>query len=91
MCGLQNVRLLYHWTERITYLILSKYFYVSYVMLYMPVTCFYSPKIFLCKAELSKDFDYVVLSAPNSAAKSRPWERGTSLGKKTGDPCIAIA
>ena len=104
----------YDWTEWITHLTLSKYFYVSYVMPYMPITYFYSPKIFLCKTELSRDFEYVVLCAPKSAANSRLLcsvhlkvlqipgllcsvhlkvlqfpghdERGTSLGKKTGDP-----
>ena len=37
----------------------------------MPVTYFYSPKNFLCEAELSRDFDYAVLCAPKSAANSR--------------------
>ena len=82
-------------------------------MLHMPITYLYSPKIFLCKAELSRDFEYVVLCAPKSAANSRVvvlcapksaansrivvlcaansriLERGTSLGKKTGDPLLS--
>ena len=32
---------------------------------------FLFPEIFLCKAELSRDFEYVVLCAPKSAANSR--------------------
>ena len=30
-------------------------------MLYMPITYFNSPKIFLCKGVLSRDFEYVPL------------------------------
>ena len=44
------------------------------------------PENSLCKAELSRAFEYAVLCAPKSAANSRILERGTSLGKKTGDP-----
>ena len=32
-------------------------------MLYMPTTYVYSPKMFLCKGVLSKDFEFVVLCA----------------------------
>ena len=34
----------------------------------MPITYFYFPKILLCKGLLSRDFEYVVLCAPKSAA-----------------------
>ena len=30
-------------------------------MLYMPITYFYSPKIFLCKGRAVQDFEYVPL------------------------------
>ena len=40
-------------------------------MLYMPITYCYSPIIFLCKADLSRDFEYVVLCAPQSTVNSR--------------------
>ena len=44
----------------------QEFFHVCYVMLYMPITHFYSPKMFLCKVALSKDFEYVPLQHKSS-------------------------
>ena len=37
----------------------QKYVYVTYVMVYLPITSFYFPKIFLCNAVPCRDLEYV--------------------------------
>ena len=40
---------------------LQEFFHACYVMLHMPITYVYFPKMFLCKGVLSKHFEYVSL------------------------------
>ena len=37
----------------------QNYFYVTYIMVYMPITCFHSPKLFLCNTVPCRDLEYV--------------------------------